>query len=145
MKPSTEKTLADFVVIALSPMLIMALVASLVFFLVEVLYVGQYQGKLLWILFFFVCGAVLVARIAIELDASRAAMYGLILGGATWLGLWRFVEYPPGTFAAEFGWAISLGLVGVIWWSANRLTRDCTMIDDAEDASGAGLMQAAGL
>jgi hypothetical protein len=145
MKPTADKTLADYVVIALSPVLIMALVGSLVFFLVEVLYVGQYQGRLLWILFFFVCGAVLVARIAIELDASRATMYGLILGGAAWLGMQRYVEYPPGSFGAEFGWAIHLGLIGIIWWSTNRLTWDCTMIDDEVDASGEGVLEAAGL
>jgi hypothetical protein len=145
MKPQADKTLADFVVIALSPVLIMALVGSLVFFLVEVLYVGQYEGRLLWILFFFVFGAVLVARIAIEIDTSRAGMYGLILGGVAWLGLQRYVVYPPGTALAELGWAIHVGLIGIIWWSTNRLTWDCTMIDDEEDASGEGLLQAAGL
>lgn len=145
MQPKIEKTPADFIVIALSPLLIMALVGSLVFFLVEVLYVGQYQGNLLWILFFYVFGAVLVARISIELDGARASMYGLILGGATFLGMLRYVEYPPGTGAAEFGWAINLGLLGIIWWSTHRLTWDCTMIDDTQDASGAGLLQAAGL
>ncbi len=145
MKPDPEKTPADFIVIALSPLLIMALVGSLVFFLAEVLYVGQYQDSLLWILFFFVFGAVLVARIAIEYDAARAAVYGLILGGAAWLGMLRYVEYPSGTFASEFGWAMNLGLVAIIWWSTHRLTVDCTMIDDSKDASGEGLMQAAGL
>ena len=42
--------LADYVVIALNPALVMAMVGALVFFLVEVLYVGQYQGSLLYIL-----------------------------------------------------------------------------------------------
>ena len=49
MKPS--KTLADYVTVALSPALIMALVGSLVFFLLEVLYVGQYSERLQWTLF----------------------------------------------------------------------------------------------
>jgi hypothetical protein len=145
VKAKADKTLADIVVIAISPGLIMALVGSLVFFLAEVLYVGQYQGSLLWILFFFVFGAVLVARISIEYDAGRATLYGLILGGLAWIGMFRYVEYPAGTFAADFGWAINLGLLAVIWWSSHKLTWDCTMIDDAQDASGTGLMQAAGL
>jgi hypothetical protein len=33
----------------------------------------------------------------------------------------------------------------IIWWSAHRLTWDCTLIDDDVDASGAGLLEEAGL
>jgi hypothetical protein len=46
---------------------------------------------------------------------------------------------------APFGWLIDLGLIGVTWWCAHRLTWDCTLIDDTVDASGAGLLQVAGL
>ncbi len=143
---ATEKTLADYVAIAISPMLIMALVGSLVFFLLEVFYVGQYSGRLQWILFFFVFGAVLIARISMTSDiAGRAGLYGVVLGGLVWVALLLYVEYPPGTRYAQFGWAINLFLIAIIWWSAHRLTWDCTLIDDNVDASGAGLMQMAGL
>jgi hypothetical protein len=146
MPRAADKTLADYVVTAISPGLIMALVGSLVFFLVEVLYVGQYQGTLLYIFFLFVFGAVLVSRISMSPDIhSRAALYGCILGGLTWLALLRYVEFVPGTTAAEWGWAINLGLIALIWWSAHRLTWDCTTHDDEEDASGVGVLQAAGL
>ena len=47
-----EQTLADYLAIAVSPLLIMALVGSLVFFLVEILYEGIFRGSLEWILFF---------------------------------------------------------------------------------------------
>src|SRR5439155_26446049 len=70
-------TLADYLVTAVSPVLIMLMVGSLVFFLVEVLYAGQYSDRLLYSLFFFVIGTVLVARIAIQIDGSRAMLYGL--------------------------------------------------------------------
>src|SRR5262249_9491918 len=60
-KPQAPLTLADYVVGALSPALIMALVGSLVFFLLEVLYVGAYSSQLQWGLFFFVFAAVLIA------------------------------------------------------------------------------------
>ena len=40
-------TLVDYVVTGISPVLIMLMVGSLVFFLVEVLYAGQYSGRLL--------------------------------------------------------------------------------------------------
>lgn len=140
-----EKTLADYLAIAVGPVLIMALVGSLVFFLLEVLYQGMHQGSLQWILFFFVFGAVLIARISMEAGISgRAAGYGLVLGLLVWLALLRFVDYPPGAPIATWGWAINLLLIAIIWWSAHRLTWDCTLIDDEVDASGTGLLQAAG-
>src|SRR5262245_35015558 len=141
-----EKTLADYVAIAISPALIMALVGSLVFFLVEVLYVGNYQARLQWILFFFVFGAVLIARMSMTNEvAGRAGIYGLVLGFLVWLALVSYVEYPRGSSVAAVGWAINLGLLAVTWWSAHRLTWDCTLIDDNVDASGSGLLDAAGL
>jgi hypothetical protein len=140
-----QQTLADYVTIALSPLLIMALVGSLVFFLLEILYAGEYEARLRWTLFFFVFAMVLVARISIELGSERAGLYGLIMIGVSFLALQSFVEYPPGSPLAVFGWAINLGLMGLIWWSAHRLTWDCTYIDDDIDASGAGVLEAAGL
>jgi hypothetical protein len=141
-----EKTLADYVAIAISPTLIMALVGSLVYFLLEIAYVGQFYGSLRWVLFFFVFGAVLVSRISMEADtADRAPLYGLVLGALMWFALQRYVEYPPDSAVGEWGWAINLGLIVLIWWSAHRLTKDCTLIDDSVDASGAGLLEMAGL
>ena len=39
---------------------------------------------------------------------------------------------------------INGGLMAVVWWSAHKLTWDCTFIDDQQDASGEGLLQAVG-
>lgn len=140
-----QKTLGDYVTIAMSPALIMALVGSLVFFLLEVLYVGQYSGRLQWTMFFFVFGAVLIARIAIEQPDGTAGLYALALGCVVFLAMMSFVEYPPGGPLANFDWAINLGLMGLVWWCAHRLTYDCTLIDDSVDASGKGVLDAAGL
>src|SRR5205807_6645524 len=97
-------------------------------------------------LFFFVFGAVLVSRISMTSGISeRAGAYGLILGGLTWFALAQFVQYTAGAPLTEFGWLINLGLILLIWWSAHRLTWDCTLIDDSVDASGVGLLDAAGL
>src|SRR2546421_8627270 len=113
----TDHTPADYVAMALSPALIMGLVGSLVFFLLEVLYVGQYTGRLQWILFFFVFGAVLIARISMQNEiAGRAGLYGFVLGGLVWVALFVYVEYPPGSHVAQFGWAINLSLIAVTWW-----------------------------
>jgi hypothetical protein len=139
------QTLADYVIVALSPTLIMALVGSLVFFLLEVVYAGQYSGRLQWTLFFFIFAAVLIARIAIENGDGRAGLYALGLGVAVWLSLQAYVEYGPNNPLAEFGWAVNAGLMAIIWWCAHRLTWDCTYIDDRIDASGKGVLEAAGL
>ncbi len=136
-------TLVDWVVIALSPALVMLMVGSLVFFLAEVLYAGQYSERLLYSLFFFVIGAVLIARISIEQGAMKARMYGLGLGIVTMLALQAFVSYPDGSKAlAPF---INVFLISVVWWSANKLTWDCTHLDEDRKSSGRGILVAAGL
>jgi hypothetical protein len=140
-----NQTLADYVALAFSPALVMGLVGSLVFFLLEVAYSGQYEGRLQWILFFFVFGAVLVARIAITQGDGKAGMYGIVLGLLTWIGMQSFVEYPAGSPAADLAPLINLGLVVVVWWCARRLTWDCTHIDEDSDVGGEGLLQAAGI
>jgi len=137
-------TVADYVITALSPALIMGLVGSLAFFLLEVGYQGQYTGRLAYTLFFFVFGAVLVSRIAITLDASRAWLYGLALGGAVFLAMMKYMEYPPGSSLAVFGSLINLGIIGVVLWSANKLTWDCTYVDEKEEDAGRGLMTEVG-
>jgi hypothetical protein len=137
-------TLADYVALALSPALIMGLVGSLVFFLLEVFYRGNYEGRLQWILFFFVFGAVLVARVAMsDIGAGRAGLYGLALGFLTWLGMQIFVDYDASV--KPVAWLINAGLIGLVWWCANKLTWDCTQVDEDTDMTGEGVLQAAGL
>src|SRR6516164_8470260 len=89
-KDRESPTLADYVVTALSPALIMGLVGSLAFFMLEVLYAGQWPERLHWTMFFFVFGAVLVARIAIEVNPGHAKIYALALGAVTLLAGTKF-------------------------------------------------------
>ena len=128
---------------ALSPVLIMALVGSLIFFLLEVLYVGQYSGRMQWTLFFFVFGIVLVAASRSEHGGGRATIYGSGLAFAVWVALQAFIEYPAGSPLRPLSWVINLGLIAVAWWCAHQLTWDCTYIDDSVDATGKGVLQAA--
>lgn len=133
-------TNADYVAIAVSPALIMALVGSLVFFLIEVLYVGQYSARLNYVFALFVFATVLIGRISIEMGAERAALFALPLGVAMFLVLAKFVEH-----ASPYSHLINIGLPGIVWWSTHKLTWDCTLIDENEDASGEGLLQRAGV
>ena len=137
-------TLADYAAIAFSPALIILLIVSLIFFLLEIFYSGVYELRLQWILFFFIFGIVLVARISMETDiADRAPLYGIALALAVWLGLSQFVTYQEGM--AALSGLINAVLIALVWWSAYRLTWDCTYIDEKVEATGTGLLQAAGL
>ncbi len=61
-----QPTLIDYVVIAINPALIMVLIGSLVYFLLEMFYQGQYPERLHFCLTMFVFAAVLICRISIE-------------------------------------------------------------------------------
>ena len=39
---------------------------------------------------------------------------------------------------------MGLILLGIVWWCAHKLTWDCTLIDEDEDASGGGLLETVG-
>jgi Domain of unknown function (DUF4129) len=130
-----QKTLADYLAIAIAPVLIMALVGSLVFFLLGLVYTGEHEAKLRWVLFWFVLASVLVSRISIEQGSEHATLYGGALAVATALWILRFIDFAAG----------ALCLLAVIWWCASKLTWDSTLIDDDEDASGEGLLQVAGV
>jgi hypothetical protein len=128
-----QKTAADYMVIALSPALIMMLVGSLCFFLIEVFYRGKMIGAVCWVMFWFVIGIVLVARIAIEKSTEYAALYGLGLALATWLYMVR----------TQPSYLIGIVLLAVVWFCAHKLVWDCTLIDEDQDSSGQGLLQKA--
>ncbi|HEV7924619.1 MAG TPA: DUF4129 domain-containing protein [Verrucomicrobiae bacterium] len=125
------KTAADLMVIALSPALIMVLVGSLCFFLIEVFYRGQMQWSVRWVMLWFVIAIVLVSRIAIEKSSESAALYGLALAAAVWIYLVR--THPS--------FVLGIALLAVVWFCAHKLVWDCTLIDEDEDSSGQGLLQ----
>jgi hypothetical protein len=136
--------LADAIAIAINPALVMALIGSLVFMLLEVFYQGQYEIRLQYIFALFVFAAVLIARISMEEGAERAVAFALPLAVVTLLALNRFVQYPGGPLAG-LDWLINIGLLGLVWWSAHKLTLDSTFVgDDDEERSGQGLLAAAG-
>jgi hypothetical protein len=138
-----QKTLTDYIVIAISPALIMVLIGSLVFFLIESFYQGQYDGRVRWAFGWFVFAAVLIGRISIDEGREYASLYAIPLGLAMLAVLLRFVEFRGPL--AGLSLPINAGLIVLVLWCADRLTWDCTVIDDRKDASGQGLLQTAGL
>jgi len=134
--PKPQKTLADYVGIAISPALIMVLVGSLAFFLLEVIQVSAHSTVLQWVMFWYVIAIVLITRIGIEQGKTVATGYGVAIGLVTSLVILRYAS------SHFFG---SVVIMGLIWWCAHKLTWDCTLIDDSDDASGEGLLQVAGI
>jgi hypothetical protein len=116
--------------IAISPALIMVLVGSLAFFLLE--FLPRLEGRLNWIMGCFVFAAVLIARISMEEGAERASFCACW----RWRSAWRIASS-----ISAVGWLV----LAIIWFCAHELTWNCTLIDEAADASGEGLLQAAGL
>jgi hypothetical protein len=139
-----QPTLMDYVVIAINPALIMVLITSLVYFLLEMFYQGEYPERLHFCLTMFVFAAVLIARISMEEGWERAAPFGIALAAAIALAMHQFVKYDGSKWEAV-GWMINYSLIGLIWWCAIQLTWDCTLIDESQDASGEGLLQTVGL
>jgi len=122
----------------------MTLVGSLVFFLLEVFYHGQYLGRLQWVFGCFVFATVLIARISMMYDGHvRAPLYGIVLAGVALLALGYLMEYPTPLLRA-LAWPINIFLLAVVWWCAHKLTYDCTYEDEAEQAGDRGLLDAAG-
>jgi hypothetical protein len=133
MAGKPQKTVEDYMVMALSPVLIMALVGSLCFFLIEIFYRGQDADGVRRVMFWFVLAIVLVSRIAIEESPERAALFGMALALAVWLYLIR--THPA--------YLLGIFLLAVVWYCANWLVWDCTLIDEDEDSCGQGLLQSA--
>ena len=89
--------LIDVASVVVAPLLVMLMLGSLVFFLVEVTQ-GQFSDRLIYTFGFFVFGAVLVARISIRQGRGKAMAYGLALAAACFVATLAFVEYPAGLF-----------------------------------------------
>ncbi len=144
MARQLKKTLIDYLVIAISPALIMMMVGSLVLFLVQVFYQGNFQGRLQYIFALFVMAAVLIARISIEAGRERAVLFAVPLGIVTLLAINKFVQFQGGMLQS-LTFFINFGLMAVVWWSADKLTWDCTLIDEDQEDSGEGLLESVGL
>ena len=128
-------TFADYLVIAITPALIMLLVGSLVFFLLTAFYDGRYDARLRYIFSLFIFAAVLIGRISMEEGKEQASIYGIALAGAVWMTVGRFSD------TSSLGTAL---IISLVWFAAHKLTWDCTLIDEAEEAESGGLLQSAG-
>jgi hypothetical protein len=143
MSRRTPESLADYLVVAICPALIMLLLGSFLFFLVHVFYQGQFETRLLFVLAMFVMAIVCITRIAMEEGKAYATLFAFPIGLLVGIALARFVQIrgPLEMYSGPINWT----LMAIVWAAAHRLTWDCTLIDDTQDASGAGLLAQMGL
>ncbi len=138
MNRRKQQSIADWAAIGLCPSLIVLLISSLVYFMVICVYRGGYSGRIGYIWFCFIVGAVGIARLSIQESRKYAMGYAAVLGLATWFVLSRFmtVQGP----VAAFSPIINAAIIAIVWFLADRITFDCTLIDEDDDASGRGLL-----
>jgi hypothetical protein len=127
-------TLVDYLVAAIEPALIMIMVTSLMFFLLDIAFDDAILDRLHWILFWFVFGIVLITRISMQIGTELAKGYGGMLGGAVALVATQIAGFQP----------FLLVVMGIVWWATHKLTFDCTLLEEDQDA-GVGLLQETGL
>lgn len=132
----------DYALAALAPVLIILMIGSLVYFLITTLYRGDFHARLMWILGLFTMASVLVTRIAIEQSRTQSLTYLGLLSAATLLVAPRFFVLDG--FLAPLSIPILIGFLALIVFLADRITMDCTSVDDAQDSHGYGLLQSLG-
>ena len=132
------ESLSDWLVVGLAPTLIGLLLGSLVCFIVEVLYQGEFNARLQFVFCMFVMASVCIARISLEEGTAYAALFAAPLALVTAFALATFVEYTGPL--AMFSTLINLGIMGGIWWCSHQLVKDSTLIEDGPDETGAGLL-----
>jgi Ca2+/Na+ antiporter len=133
----------DYALAALSPVLIILMIGSLVYFLLTTLYRGDFQARLMWILGLFTMASVLITRIAIEQSRTQSFTYLGLLSAATLLVAPRFFVLEG--FLSPLSIPILIGFLALIVFLADRITMDCTSVDDAHDSHGYGLLQSLGI
>ena len=136
---------ADWLILAVTPALLVGMVSALLFFLLAVFYRGEFNERLHWILFAGVVGMVLIGRIRLIEDISRrAGLYSGVLGLLVVIALIRFVS-PPQGWPALGHHVFCAALVALSFWATRLLVADTTDIHSETEIGGEGLLRAAGL
>ncbi len=133
----------DFFLAAIAPVFIIGMIGSLVYFVITVCYQGSHTERLMWILGLYTVAAVLIARIAIEQSRQLAFAYMFALAGATLIVTPQF--FVVSGAMAIFSFPILVFLLVMVAVLADRITFDCTSMNEHMQSTGVGLLQSLGL
>jgi len=138
-----RKTTIDYMVIAISPILVVCMVGSLALFLSAVFHPSPFESRINLVIIFYSVATVGIARISIEEGKDKAVLYAIPLALVTFIAFSIFSPASgPLFYLAPF---VHIGIIAITWWSAHKLTWDSTVIFDHKDSSGQGLLQKVGL
>lgn len=140
-KHRPDRRLFELLLEVASPALIITMVGSLVFFLVEVFYRGPHVLRLQFIMGLFTIATVLVSRISIQSGEDRAVLFASGLALATFATTSVIVEFQY----QQWAWlepVVIIALIATVMWVSNRLVWDCTLIGPRRDVSAMGLIEA---
>ena len=133
----------DYFLAAIAPVFIIGMIGSLVYFIITICYQGSFTERLMWILGLYTVAAVLIARIAIEQSRQVAFAYMFALGTATLFVTPQF--FVVSGAMAVFSFPILVLLLIMIAVLADRITFDCTSMNEHVQSTGVGLLQSLGL
>ena len=122
---------SDWMLVALTPALVIGMIASFTVFVFLLGYDGPYVTRSAVIMFLFVTASVLIARISMEQGKEYAALFAaplaLVMFIATGFSIWGLL------------------CCAGIWWIAHQVTWNCTYMDKADEDRGTGLLQEVGI
>jgi hypothetical protein len=138
-----KKTTLDYMVIAISPILVACMVGSLALFVSAVFHPSPFETRINFVIILYSIAIVGIARISIEEGKDKAVLYAIPLALVTFIAFSIFNPADgPLFYLAPL---IHIGIITITWWSAHKLTWDSTVIFDHDDSSGQGLLQKVGL
>ena len=141
VKHRDERPLFSLLLQVANPALIIAMVASLIFFLIEIFYRGPHVFRLNVIMTLFTIATVLISRISIEAGKERAAVFAAGLALATLATTSVIVDFEYENLAMLEP-VVIIFLIATVMWVSNRLVWDCTLLGRKRDVSAMGLLEA---
>lgn len=143
------RTMTDYLLDICIPVLIFALVGSVIFFLLDVRYVytAKHDFYLRFVALFFLVGVVALNRLIAREGHAESIFYMIGLAGA--MGLYTLATtgtFEMGSVAKNFmndspvaATFFNMALVCFIWWVTNRLTHECC-VDENKSAGDIGIL-----
>lgn len=145
-----RRTATDLLLDALTPALIFTMVASVVFFLLDVRYVftAVHDSNMRVVAFCFIMGVVALNRLIARDGSDESMVYMFGLAGA--IGMYTLATtsmYGVGSVSRNFmndnPWlatGFNMVIVVFIWWLVNRLTHECC-VDENRTAGDIGILR----
>ncbi|HNR30292.1 MAG TPA: DUF4129 domain-containing protein [Candidatus Hydrogenedentes bacterium] len=148
------RTVTDLLIDGLTPLMILIMVYSVIFFLLDVRYVytAVHDSNLRVVAFFFVLGVVALNRLIARDGSNESILYIVTLAGS--VGMYTLATtsmFGVGSVSRNFmndnPWLASgfnMVLVALIWWLVNRLTHECC-VDENLTAGDIGILRGTAL